>query len=140
MSLSTSNAFAALDTKKKKKSKSKEDGGDKKKKQQPAKAEDVSADLEKAIFSQAKINVSNWADTDDDDDDFGDGLDLQDQWTQVAGAVYIYILGSCIAPVRLLIYTVSGSTTERYRLVCDPGVHQISDRIGRHQIYLYRCL
>lgn len=83
MSLSTSNAFAALDTKRKKKSKPKEDGAEKKSKQ-PAKAAEASADLEKAVFSQAKINVSNWADTDDDDDEFGEDTGgFRDDWVQV---------------------------------------------------------
>lgn len=86
MSLATSNAFAALDTKKKKKSKSKEDGGEKKKKQ-PVKTTDA-ADLEKAVFSQAKINVSNWADTDDDDDDFAEDFGGQQPWLQVLYFAY----------------------------------------------------
>lgn len=83
--LSTSNAFAALDNtkKKKKSSKPKEEAGEKKKKQTP-KEPHVSADLEKAVFSQAKLNVSNWADTDEDEDDFGDSAgQLQDPWLQV---------------------------------------------------------
>lgn len=84
MSLATSNAFAALDTKRKKKTKPKEETADKKKKH-PAKAAEASADLEKAVFSQPKINVSNWADTDEEEDDFGDGVgDNKDPWVQVS--------------------------------------------------------
>lgn len=65
MSLATKNAFAALagDKKsaKKSSSKSSKDKKDKKKKA-------VSTDeLEKAIFSQPSINISSWADEDDDD-------------------------------------------------------------------------
>jgi hypothetical protein len=64
MSLATKNAFAALaDAKKGKKgsSKSSKDKKDKKKKA-------VSTDeLEKAIFSQPSINITSWADEDDDD-------------------------------------------------------------------------
>jgi hypothetical protein len=63
MSLATKNAFAALaDAKKGKKgsSKSSKDKKDKKKA--------VSTDeLEKAIFSQPSINITSWADEDDED-------------------------------------------------------------------------
>mgnify|MGYP001806718172 CR=1 FL=1 len=65
MSLATKNAFAALaDAKKKAKSSSKSSSKDKKDK----KKKTVSTDeLEKAIFSQPSINISSWADEDDDD-------------------------------------------------------------------------
>lgn len=64
MSLATSNAFAALaDPKKAKKKSSKEhDKKSKKKEKKPSTAE-----LEKAIFSQPSINITSWADEDDDD-------------------------------------------------------------------------
>ena len=83
MSLATSNAFAALDTKRKKKgSKSKEDSGPKKPKA-PSK-EDQAAQLERAIFSQpAAAGVSNWADTDDEDSFDGGGFGAAPAWLQV---------------------------------------------------------
>lgn len=62
MSLATKNAFAALaDAKKAKKASSSKDKHKSKKKA-------VSTDeLEKAIFSQPSINITSWADEDDDD-------------------------------------------------------------------------
>ena len=100
--LSTSNAFAALDNtkKKKKSSKPKEEPGERKKKQAPSKPpQHVSADLEKAVFSQPKINVSNWADTDEEDDDFGDDVgQLQDPWLQVCPALGTHLDKS--GPIR----------------------------------------
>jgi triosephosphate isomerase len=64
MSLATSNAFAALaDPKKAKKKSSKEH--DKKSKKKEKKVS--TAELEKAIFSQPSINITSWADEDDDD-------------------------------------------------------------------------
>ena len=63
MSLATSNAFAALADAKKAKKKEKE-----KKSKSKSKAKAVSTDeLEKAIFSQPSINITSWADEDDDD-------------------------------------------------------------------------
>lgn len=66
MSLATSNAFAALaDAKKAKKNKEKKGEGKSKSK---SKGKAVSTDeLEKAIFSQPSINITSWADEDDDD-------------------------------------------------------------------------
>ena len=66
--ITSQNVFAALDTKKKKKSASKsKDADDKKKKKSVSKA-DRSAELERAIFSAPKVSITNWADTDDEDD------------------------------------------------------------------------
>lgn len=65
MSLATSNLFAVLD-KKSKKSSSKDH--DKKKKKKSDKKAVSTAELEKAIFSQAPINITSWADEDDDDE------------------------------------------------------------------------
>ena len=75
--LATSNIFAALDTKKAKKKKSKD--SDKKKKDKGFSA----AELERAIFSQPTIKLSNWADC-DDEDEFGDMGDLPPSWQQVS--------------------------------------------------------
>jgi hypothetical protein len=61
MSLATSNAFALLKGGKTNKIDKKKSGKDDKKKSASA------ADLEKAIFSQPSLNISNWADDDDDD-------------------------------------------------------------------------
>lgn len=66
MSLATKNAFAALaDAKKGKKSSSssKKDGDKKKSKKKAVSTEE----LEKAIFSQPSINITSWADEDDED-------------------------------------------------------------------------
>jgi hypothetical protein len=71
--ITSQNVFAALDTKKKKKSSKSKDADEKKKKKEQSKA-DRSAELERAIFSGPKVSISNWADTDDDDDDFPDQL------------------------------------------------------------------
>jgi hypothetical protein len=66
--ITSQNIFAALDTKKKKKSSSKsKDADDKKKKKAVSKA-DRSAELERAIFSGPKVSITNWADTDDEDE------------------------------------------------------------------------
>lgn len=66
MSLATKNAFAALaDAKKKgKSSSSAKSSKDKKKDKKKAVSTD---ELEKAIFSQPSINITSWADEDDDD-------------------------------------------------------------------------
>jgi hypothetical protein len=63
MSLATSNAFAALGDGKKKKKSSKEH----EKKGKKDKPKVSSAELEKAIFSQPSLNISSWADEEDDD-------------------------------------------------------------------------
>jgi hypothetical protein len=64
MNLATKNAFAALaDAKKKAKSSSKSSKDKKKDKKKTASADE----LEKAIFSQPSINITSWADEDDDD-------------------------------------------------------------------------
>lgn len=76
--ITSQNVFAALDTRKKKKSSSKSKEAEDKKKDKKASKADRSAELERAIFSGPKVNISNWADT-DDDDDFGD--DLPDSWS-----------------------------------------------------------
>lgn len=78
MSLTTGNIFAALDTKKGKKKKSKEH--DKKKKSGDKKAVSA-AELERAIFSQPSISISNWAD-EDDDDEFVATDTFATNWTQ----------------------------------------------------------
>jgi len=64
MSLATSNAFAALADAKKAKKKSSKDHDKKKKDKKKAVSTD---ELEKAIFSQPSINITSWADEDDDD-------------------------------------------------------------------------
>lgn len=64
MSLATSNAFAALADPKKAKKKSSKDHDKKKDKKKKAPS---TAELEKAIFSQPSINITSWADEDDDD-------------------------------------------------------------------------
>lgn len=64
MSLATSNAFAVLKASKGKKDSKKKD---EKKKSSKDKKVASAADLEKAIFSQPSLNISNWADEDDDD-------------------------------------------------------------------------
>jgi hypothetical protein len=61
MSLATSNAFALL------KSGSVKDESKKKRSKDDKKKTASAADLEKAIFSQPSLNISNWADDDDDD-------------------------------------------------------------------------
>lgn len=67
MSLATSNAFAALaKAKKKGSSKDGERKGSSKKHGKDKKAVS-SAELEKAIFSQPSLNISSWADEEDDD-------------------------------------------------------------------------
>ena len=76
--ITSQNVFAALDTRKKKKSSSKSKESEDKKKDKKATKADRSAELERAIFSAPKVNISNWADT-DDDDDFGD--ELPDSWS-----------------------------------------------------------
>ncbi len=76
--ITSQNIFAALDTKKKKKSSKSKDADEKKKKKEVSKA-DRSAELERAIFSGPKVSISNWADTDDDDDDFVD--ELPESWS-----------------------------------------------------------
>lgn len=63
MSLATSNAFALL---KASKSKKEDKGKDDKEKRKGDDKKSV-ADLEKAIFSQPSMGISNWADEDDDD-------------------------------------------------------------------------
>ncbi len=75
--ITSQNIFAALDTKKKKKSSKSKDADEKKKKKEVSKA-DRSAELERAIFSGPKVSISNWADT-DDDDDFVD--ELPESWS-----------------------------------------------------------
>lgn len=75
--ITSQNVFAALDTKKKKKSSKSKDADEKKKKKEASKA-DRSAELERAIFSGPKVSISNWADT-DDDDDFAD--ELPESWS-----------------------------------------------------------
>lgn len=82
MSLSTSNLFAALDTKKKKKSSSKSKDHDKKKSTKVASKADRSADLERAIFAQPQTAVTNWAD-DEDDDFLNDIAPLPEGWGEV---------------------------------------------------------
>ena len=62
MSLATSNAFAALG----KGSKSGKDAKPKKTKD-AKKPKESAAELEKAIFSQPSLGISNWADEDDED-------------------------------------------------------------------------
>ena len=76
--ITSQNVFAALDTRKKKKVSSKSKESEDKKKDKKTSKADRSAELERAIFSGPKVNISNWADT-DDDDDFGD--DLPDSWS-----------------------------------------------------------
>jgi hypothetical protein len=76
--LTTSNIYAALDTKKAKKKKSKE--SDKKKKDKKSIS---AAELERAIFSQPSISITNWADC-DDEDEFGAMDDLPPGWAQVS--------------------------------------------------------
>ena len=76
--ITSQNVFAALDTRKKKKSSSKSKESEDKKKDKKATKADRGAELERAIFSAPKVNISNWADT-DDDDDFGD--ELPDSWS-----------------------------------------------------------
>ena len=66
--ITSQNTFAALDTKKKKKSSSKSKDGDDKKKKKVASKADRSAELERAIFSGPKVSITNWADTDDEDE------------------------------------------------------------------------
>lgn len=66
--ITSQNIFAALDTKKKKKSSSKSKDGDDKKKKKVASKADRSAELERAIFSGPKVSITNWADTDDEDE------------------------------------------------------------------------
>lgn len=78
--ITSQNIFAALDTKKKKKSSKSKDAEDKKKKKELSKA-DRSAELERAIFSGPKVSISNWADTDDDDD----FADLPESWSAPVG-------------------------------------------------------
>jgi hypothetical protein len=63
MSLATSNVFALLNESKKKKKSSKDD----KKKKKSDKKHVSTAELEKAIFSQPSINITSWADEEDDD-------------------------------------------------------------------------
>jgi hypothetical protein len=65
-SLATRNTFAALQ----KSSKSKKDDGGKKKRSKDEKKSVSTADLEKAIFSQPSLGISNWADDDDEDGDY----------------------------------------------------------------------
>ena len=97
MNLQTSNIFAALDTKKKKKSSSSSKDHDKKSSKEHAKksvtAQAVSAlELEKAIFSQPAIGVSNWADDDDEDEDFTP-VDAANGWSKVcAGKVMVVVV------------------------------------------------
>lgn len=76
--ITSQNVFAALDTRKKKKSSSKSKESEDKKKDKKASKADRSAELERAIFSGPKVNISNWADTDDEDDS---GDDLADPWS-----------------------------------------------------------
>ena len=71
MSLSTANAFAALQ-KTSKKDKDKE----KKKKAKKSSKSEKHEELENAIFNQPSITVSNWADCDDEDEDEHDMLPL----------------------------------------------------------------
>ncbi len=77
MSLATSNAFSALSEAKK--SKSKKAGKDEHKRKKDKKAVS-SAELEKAIFSQPSINITSWAD--EEDDDFAVPV-LPSNWEQV---------------------------------------------------------
>lgn len=77
--LSTKNIFEALDTKKKKKSSSAKDGAKKEKKKEISTAE-----LEKAIFSQPALGISNWADDDEDEDDFTAVPTNNAGWTTVS--------------------------------------------------------
>jgi len=69
MSLTLSNAFAALEVRKAKKKKAKESDKKKKSGKEAARKEDT-LQLEREIFSRPQLNVSNWADCDDEDDDF----------------------------------------------------------------------
>lgn len=68
MSLATSNAFAALAKAKSSSSKKSSKDTDKKGKKSSKDKKSVStAELEKAIFSQPSLNISSWADEEDDD-------------------------------------------------------------------------
>eukprot|EP00803_Ostreobium_quekettii_P005451 evm.model.scf_764.5 EVM.evm.TU.scf_764.5 scf_764:51418-51759(+) len=69
MSLTLSNAFAALEVRKAKKKKARESEKKKKSARGEARRED-SLRLEQEIFSRPQLNVSNWADCDDEEDDF----------------------------------------------------------------------
>ena len=73
MSLTLSNAFAALEVRKTKKKKTK--GSDKKKKgRRDATSKEDALQLEREIFSKRQFNVSNWADCDDEDDYLDGGI------------------------------------------------------------------
>ncbi|CAD7697893.1 unnamed protein product [Ostreobium quekettii] len=73
MSLTLSNAFAALEVRKAKKKKARESERKKKGGRGAAGGQD-SLQLEREIFSRPQLNVSNWADCDDDEDDFDAGV------------------------------------------------------------------
>lgn len=69
MSVTTSNIFAALGQKKKKSSKPSDEGEEKKsEKKSKKKSAERQAELERAIFSQPAVQVSSWADCDDEDE------------------------------------------------------------------------
>lgn len=69
MNLTLSNAFAALEVRKAKKKKPKDSEKKKKSSKEAARKEDA-LQLEREIFSRPQFNVSNWADCDDEDEDF----------------------------------------------------------------------
>jgi hypothetical protein len=79
MALATSNAFALLNqsTKVSKKESKKDD-------KRKDKGNASAADLEKAIFSQPSMGVSNWADDDDDDYTMPS---LPVDWEEVRGGI-----------------------------------------------------
>ena len=80
MSIVGGNIFAALDTKKsKKKSKSKDT--DKKSKKSSKKAEEEQAEFDERLWSTPSLSVSNWADCDDEDEDF-DSLGPVPDWVR----------------------------------------------------------
>ena len=74
MSLTLSNAFAALEVRKAKKKKTKESDKKRRGAKDAARREDT-LQLEREIFSRPQLSVSNWADCDDEDDDFDTGID-----------------------------------------------------------------
>lgn len=69
-----------------KKSSSKESGGSKASKKPSTTKEDNTAELEKAIFSQPAIGISNWADDSDDDypeETVAEVEEEEDGWSKV---------------------------------------------------------
>ncbi len=84
MNLKTGNIFAALDSKSSKSSSGTKDSKKKKSTQGPAQEKGpTSAELEKAIFGQPNLGISNWADDDDDDEDEGHAPPQDDGWSRV---------------------------------------------------------